>query len=141
VEGGEDLLADGVDRADGVDPGQDPAALVVVDQRAGLCREHLQAVADRLLAVVGAMLLAGPAGQAGQQLLLLDLEVQRQVERDPPGRRPPVGGLGLGQGARVAVQHVPALLVGLDDPLPGHLDHDLVGHQVAPVHVLLGHLA
>jgi hypothetical protein len=33
VQAGEDLLADGVDRADGVDPDQDAAALVVVDQR------------------------------------------------------------------------------------------------------------
>ena len=92
---------------------QDPAAVVVLDQRPGLGREHLEAVADRLLGVVGAVLLPGPAGQPGQQLLLLDLEVQGQVERDPLGHRPPVGGLGLGQGARVAVQDVPALLGGL----------------------------
>ena len=53
---------------------------------------------------------------------------QRGVER-----------LGLGERARKAVQDEPALGVGLRQPLADHADDDVVGHEVAAGHDLLGH--
>ena len=111
---------------------------VVVDQGAGLDREHLQAVPDRLLDVVGPVLGRRPPGQPAQQLLLGDVEAEGGLQWGAELGQAPVQGLGLGHGAREPVQREPGLAVPLGQPLHDHGDDHLVGHQVAPVHVLLG---
>ena len=77
---------------------------VVVDQ-AGLDREHLQPVPDRLLGVIGPVG-RRPAGQPAQ-LLLAGLDAEHGVQGRAQVDQAPVQGLGLVDGPREPV-HEPA---------------------------------
>jgi hypothetical protein len=110
---------------------------VVVDQGPGLDPEHLQAVADRLLGVIGPMLGRRPTGQPTQQLLLGDVEAQGRLQRAAEVDQAPVQGLGLVDRPGEPVQHEPTVTVRLGQPLHHHGDDHLVRHQITAVHVLL----
>jgi len=95
-------------------------------------------VPDRLLGVVGPMLGRRPPGQPPQQLLLGDVEAEGRLERRAQPGQAQVQGLGLVDGPREPVEHEPGIAVVGGQALHHHGDDHLVGHQVTPVHVLLG---
>jgi hypothetical protein len=66
------------------------------------------------------------------------LEQHHGVELDPGVAQRGIERLGLRRGAREAVEHEPAGAVRLGDPLQDHADHDLVRHQLARLHELVG---
>jgi hypothetical protein len=136
-EAAEDAGGDLLDPSHAVDHGEQAAVAVVVDQGPGLDPEHLQAVADRLLGVIGPMLGRRPPGQPTQQLLLVGLEVEHGVQGHPQVDQAPVQGLGLVDRPGEPVQHEPTVTVRLGQPLHHHGDDHLVRHQVTAVHVLL----
>ena len=79
----------------------------------------------------------GPAAvqQAIDQLRLLDLECQHQIERHPAFCQHAVEGFGLGDGSRKAIEQAAASTVLFPKAISNDADHDLVGHQLAGVHV------
>src|SRR3954453_4229563 len=153
--------------AGAVEAVQDVALVVVVDERRGLVAVDLQAAAHRLLAVVLALAerLAvdvadlvvlrrvvlevvgvavrahAPAREPLHDVVLghVDEERGREPAVDLPQRL--VERLGLLVGAREAVEEEAVLGVRLGEPVEDHADDDLVGDEVAAVHVLLGLLA
>src|SRR3712207_2683957 len=139
-------LGDLLDRADGVDPGQQSLLLVPVRQRFGLLVVDLEPVTDGFgLVVVALDHLAvhqhAPAGQTTHQLVLVDDHLDHAVQ-DPTlvGQRG-LQLLRLRDCPREAVQEKAVGGVRLTEPVLHHGHGDLVGHQVAGVHVGLGLLA
>jgi hypothetical protein len=76
-----------------------------------------------------------PPGQAPQELGLGDVEVDDRVEGLAEVLQQTCERLGLGDGARKAVEDEAP---GAAQPLGHHPDDDIVGHQRALVHVTLG---
>src|SRR3954447_15345008 len=123
---GEDLVRGPV-RMDGHE-----AALgaVVLDQRLRLSMIELQARPDRLRRVVGAPFLSCPLEQALDADLVRDLEREhdRQLPADFPQHR--VEGIGLRRRPRKAVQDETVGRIGLFQPLPDQLDHQVVRDEL-----------
>src|SRR3954454_21138128 len=146
---------------------QDVALVVVVDERRGLLAVDRQALSHRLLAVVLALAerLAvdvadlvvlrrvvlevvrvavrahAPAREAADEVVLGHVDEQRRSEPavDLPQRV--VERLGLLVGPREAVEQEPVGGVLLAEAVEDHGDDELVGHEIAAVHVRLGLLA
>jgi hypothetical protein len=78
------------------------------------------------------------AGEPADQLLLLDHQLEDPVEVLLAGGEGVTELLGLGDGPREPVQQEAVHRVGLGQPPRHHGHRDLVGHQVAGVHVDLG---
>lgn len=77
-------------------------------------------------------------GDALDDLVLGDLQVEHAVEGDAPLDEDLVECLGLGKVAREAVEQEAVCGVRLGHPVLGHADGDLIRHQAARVHVALG---
>ena len=72
------------------------------------------------------------------QLAVAGLQVQRDVGGHPELSGDQVYRASLRHVAGDAVEHVPAAgRLRRDDRLPGHVQYDLVGHQLAAVQMLL----
>ena len=158
-------LPDLADAALAVDLDRDPPLPVEVEDRVGALVEHLGTAPGGLLGVVVAVHearlvdVAEPvvpgrvvdhvvaaralradqaAGQPPDQLLELDVQVEQAVDPLADGLQHAVQGLRLRHRAGEAVEQEASAAIGAGDPLPDHVDHHLVGHQLAAVHVLLG---
>ena len=144
-KGGNDVRRDGVDAARAVDPGEAPAGLVVGDDRGrllvvgGEARGHGFAIVVRpprevrtsalvanalgagpveLVVIAGAAVGAGEsADDALDQRLLIDLDGDHLVERQPAFGQHAVQRVGLRHRAREAVEDETAGAVRLLDPL------------------------
>ena len=81
------------------------------------------------------------AGDARHQLLAGHLDVDGGIDLLAAAGQRLVEGLGLGDRAREAVQDRTAGSLGLAQLLHEHVDGDVVGDQLAAVHVGLGPLA
>ena len=79
-----------------------------------------------------------PAGQAPDHLVVVDHQLEHEVEADTEIGQQLVQRLGLRHGARKAVEQKPVGRVGLGQPVPDHVDRDLVRHELPAVHVPLG---
>jgi hypothetical protein len=80
----------------------------------------------------------GPGKQPAHQLTILDLEAQRHIRGHPQLPRDQVGRTCLPHVAGDAVQGIPAPGRRRGDKgLPHHVQHDLVGHQLGVVQILL----
>ena len=85
--------------------------------------------------IAGAAALADtPATHAGDDLLIGDLDGDHSVESDTRLLQR----LSLGDGAGHPIQNVAVGAVGLLQTLVDDADDDLIGHQLASIHVLLG---
>ncbi len=139
------------------------ALLVVVDQRLGLLVVGRQALGDLLRLVVGALLerlavlvaaalvlgrveldvVEVPVGALAAAREALDHGLVGRVDQQRRGQPPAAlvellgERVGLRHGAREAVEQE-AVVAVLVDLLEDHRDHQIVGHQAAVVHVLLG---
>ena len=151
-----------------VDPPHQPLLVVVVDQRLGLLVVDAQPVADHVRLVVVALdqtraVLIADALVLGR--VELDVVVVAGLHAHPPAREPAddllvghvdqqrrgdpaaqlgqllVERLGLLDRARKAVEDEAVLGVVLLQALGGHRDDQIVGHEVAGVHVALRLLA
>src|SRR3954471_25017065 len=146
AESGQGAGGDLLDLADRIDPREQPFRLVEPRQRRGLFPVDLQAVPDGLgLVVVALHPLAvdehAAPGEPVDQLVLVDDQLQHPVEGLPEAGERRAQLLGLRDGAREAVEEEPGLGVGLGQAVADHRHGDLVGDQVAGVHVDLGLLA
>ncbi len=84
-----------------------------------------------------AVLADAPAGQTVEHDLPRDIEVDREVEG--AAVEDAVELLGLGQRARETVEHEAVVERAAGrEALLDHADHDLVGDELAAVHVALG---
>src|SRR3954451_1446259 len=164
---GPEVVVDLGRAAGAVEAVQDVVVVVVLDERLRLVAVHLQALADGLLAIVlalGQRLAVQVAHAVLLRRVVLDV-VRVAVGADAPDGQPPhdvvlghvdeerggeaavdllqrgVERLGLLVRAWEAVEEEAVLGVGLGEPVEDHADDDLVGDQVAAVHVLLGLLA
>jgi hypothetical protein len=134
----EDLPPHLVGRAHRVDRDEDAALAVPVDDRVGHLVVEREAALDDLFGVVGAVLALGPVEQPADQLVVVGLEVQRDVGGQVQVAAELVQGAGLGHAARDAVEHVPgAGRSHLEHRLAHHLQDHVVGYQVAVVEVAL----
>ena len=68
------------------------------------------------------------------QNLVLDSYLDDEIELQPFVRQHIFQCLGLGCGAREAVENEPVGAIWLGDSFRDYLDHDVVGHQIAGVH-------
>src|SRR3954469_22413578 len=132
--------------AERVDPREQPLRVVEPRQRRGLFPVDLQAVPDGLgLVVVALHPLAvdehATTGEPADQLVLVDDQFEHAVEGLAEVGQRAAQLLGLRDGARETVEQETGLGVGLSQAVAHHGDGDLVGHQVAGVHVDLGLLA
>ncbi len=110
-EGRADALGDLVDLAQPVDLEEQAALAVHVDEWARLADVDLLAVADLLLAVVGATLLGRAAGEPGDDLVLVGDELDDGVELLAPPLQQLLQVGDLGERARVAVEQEARLRV------------------------------
>src|SRR5579875_2733293 len=151
--------------AGAVDASQQPALVVVADQRLGLLVVDAQAVSHDLGAIVVALdqtraiLVADPLALGG---VILDVVVVSRLDAHPPARDAPddllVGDVdqqrrgdappesaellvkrpGLLERARKAVEDEAVARILLLQALAGHREDQLVGHELAGIHVALG---
>jgi hypothetical protein len=93
---------------------------------------------DDVLGVIEATLQGRAGEQPAHQLAVVGLQVQRDVRGHAELTGRLVERPGLCHVARQAVQHVPtARRLRLDKGPPHHIQHDLVGHQLAAVEMQL----
>jgi hypothetical protein len=93
---------------------------------------------DDLFGVVGAAFQRGPGEQPPDQLVVAGLEVQGDVRGHAEVQPDLVERLRLGHVAGHAVQDVAdATLLRVDEGVAHHVEHDLVGHQLAAVQPFL----
>src|ERR671933_901246 len=150
-------------RARAVEAAQEIALVVVLDEWRGLLLVDLEALADRLLAVVVALLerlavdiadalalgrveldvvdvavrALPAAGQAAHDLVGRHLDEQRGGQAAPELGHLLLQRLGLGDVAGEAVEQEAVLAVAVGEAAEDHPDDDLVGHEVAALHVRL----
>src|SRR3954454_24758443 len=118
-------LGDLLDRADGVDPGQQSLFVVPARQRRRLFPVHLEAVPHGLgLVVVALHRLAvdhhPPSGEPADQLVLVDDQLQDPVQRVPQVRERVVEPLALLDVAREPVEEEALRGIRLVEPVPDH---------------------
>src|SRR5690554_1572190 len=90
-------------------------------------------VPDLAAAAAGA-----PAGEPPDHLVVVDHQLQYHVQSGPQVGEQLVQGHRLRDGTRKTVQQEPVRGVRLGEPVPHHVDRDLVGDEVAGVHVTPG---
>src|SRR5690606_9730553 len=120
-----------VDRADAVHHAEPARIAVVADHRRGLLVVALQALADRLGLVVGTALGLCAAGQAVDQQLVVDFQLDRGVHRLADALEQRVERGRLGQVAWIAVEDEAIGHVVAGEPVLEHAEQDRVGHQLA----------
>src|SRR5262249_48748694 len=132
------------DRHHAVDRPQHALELIVGHERRGLVPVGEQPAAQHLRIVVGAQRLAARLRvgdallDALEQALLVHLELDHGIEREALLLEQAVERVGLRHRAREAVKDEALARIGLVDPVGHDADHDLVGHQLAAGHDLLG---
>ena len=153
---------DGIDRAIAVDALQQALALVIVDKRTRALGVDVEAIANRGLVVVVALIhlavafraggigsgadvaaffAAATLGEALDDNLRVNVDEQRCVERALEAGQHVVEGHSLSRGAREAVENEALLAVGLAQALVHEVDDQAIGNQIARIHVALGLLA
>ena len=124
-----------------VDLDDQAASSVEIQERCRLGLIDAKAVVDRGLHVVGASLLPGPAQEPAAKFVAAHLEVNDRLQLDALDLlRHPVRLLGLAKGAGEPVEHVATVSRRLENGAGDHLQHHLVGHQVASPQVVRGDL-
>ena len=150
---------DGVDRAIAVNALQQALTLVVVDKGARALGVDVEAVANRGLVVVialihfaaalraggvgsgadvAAFLAAATLGETLDDDLGVNINEQGGIERALETDQHVVEGHSLGRGARETVENEALLAVGLAQALVHEVDDQAIGNQVARIHVALG---
>ena len=133
-EGGEDFAADLVGGAHSIHRHQDSAVAVPREDGRGHIVVEGQPLGNDVCSVIGAMLERGSREQPADEFRIAGLQVQRHIRSHPQLAADQVNRAGLLHVPRDSVQHEPASgrLRG-DQLLPHHVEHDLVGHELAAV--------
>lgn len=130
LECGQYLSSDRLGRTHGVDRDEDAAFGVPGNDWVRDVVVELEACADDVLGVIGAMFECGPGEQSTRELLVVGLQVQRDVRGHLQLHSDSVGCTSLRHGARDPIQDIAgSSLFCCDEGLPDHAEHDLVGHQ------------
>ena len=105
--------------------------LVVRHERTGRIRVYLEPVPDHVGPVVRATAIAGPVQQPLRQHRIRRVQIYRRVQRDAEPGREFRGGDGLRQRPRETVQDVAARGCRRHDDRGQHVQHYLIGNEVA----------